>query len=129
LHLGPKAAACLHGLGRNGCRHGSMSPQAVFQIQARLCKSLGHPIRLEMLHNLRDGPKQVAELARILKQPESSVSRHLSLLRTAGVVLASHEGRAVYYRIANPKLFQVCDLMRQTLEEQTAREAHLARYL
>ena len=106
-----------------------MTPQAVFQVQARLCKSLGHPVRLEMLHNLRSGPKQVTELARLVRQPESTVSRHLSVLRSAGIVLANHQGRMVYYRIANPKLFQVCDLMRQTLEEQRAREARLAQYL
>jgi DNA-binding transcriptional ArsR family regulator len=101
----------------------------VFQIQARLCKSLGHPVRLEILHNLRSGPKQVTELARLVEQPESTVSRHLSVLRSAGVVVASHQGRMAFYRIANPKLFQVCDLMQQTLEEQSAREARLAGYL
>ena len=86
-------------------------------------------MRLELLHNLRSGPKQVTELARLVNQPESTVSRHLSVLRSAGIVLTNHQGRAVYYRIANPKLFQVCDLMRQTLEEQSAHEARLARYL
>ncbi|MFN2120959.1 MAG: ArsR/SmtB family transcription factor [Anaerolineales bacterium] len=106
-----------------------MTGQASFQIQARLCKSLGHPVRLEMLHYLRSGPKQVTELARLVGQPESTVSRHLSLLRSAGVVLANHQGRTVHYRIANSKLFQVCDLMRQTLDEQHAREARIARYL
>jgi ArsR family transcriptional regulator, virulence genes transcriptional regulator len=106
-----------------------VSARAVFQIQARLCKTLGHPVRLEMLHNLRSGPRQVSELARLVEQPESTVSRHLSALRSAGVVVASHQGRMVFYRIANPKLFQICDLMRQTLEEHSAREAQLARYL
>ncbi len=90
---------------------------------------MGHPVRLEILHDLRDGPKRVAGLARLLEQPQSTVSRHLAALRLAGIVLAEHQAQSVYYRIANPKLFRVCDLMRETLEEQSALQSRLMRGL
>jgi ArsR family transcriptional regulator len=106
-----------------------MNPQTVFDIQARLCKSMGYPIRLEILHNLRDGPKSVNELSEVLGQPQSTISRHLSILRVAGIVLADHQRQNVYYRVANPKLLRVCDLMREVLEEQSAHETRLAREL
>jgi DNA-binding transcriptional ArsR family regulator len=106
-----------------------MNSRGVFQIQARLCKAMSHPLRLELLHDLREAPKHVGELAELVGQPQSTVSRHLSILRSAGIVLARHDGQSVYNRIANPKLFKVCDLMRETLEEQSAREARLARQL
>jgi ArsR family transcriptional regulator len=86
---------------------------------------MGHPVRLEILHDLRDGPKHVGQLARLLQQPQSTVSRHLSALRSAGIVLAEHQGQSVYYRIANHKLFKVCDLMRETLEEQSALQSRV----
>jgi DNA-binding transcriptional ArsR family regulator len=106
-----------------------MSLRAVFQIQARLCRSFGHPLRLEILHNLRRGPKSVSELAQLVRRPQPTLSRHLSSLRAAGIVLTEHRAQSVYYRIANPKLFKICDLMRETLEEQSAHEARLAREL
>jgi DNA-binding transcriptional ArsR family regulator len=107
----------------------SMSPQTVFDIQARLCKSMGYPIRLEILHSLRDGPKCVNELSELLGQSQSTISRHLSILRSAGIVLADHQRQNIYYRVANPKLLGVCDLMREILEEQSVHETKLAREL
>lgn len=106
-----------------------MSPQTVFDIQARLCKSMGHPIRLEILRSLRDGPKCVNELSELLGQPQSTISRHLSILRSTGIVLADHQRQNLYYRVANPKLLSVCDLMREVLEEQSVQEAKLMREL
>jgi DNA-binding transcriptional ArsR family regulator len=106
-----------------------MKSQTIFDIQARLCTSMGHPIRLEILHNLRDRPKRASELSEILKQSQSAISRHLAILRSAGVVLAEHQKQNVYYRVANQKLLGVCDLMREVLEEQSVHEARLAQEL
>jgi len=106
-----------------------MKPQTVFDIQARLCSSMGSPIRLEILHNLRDGPKCVNELAEILKQSQPTVSRHLAVMRSIGVVLPDHQKQNVYYHVANSKLLGVCDLMREILEEQRVHENKLAQEL
>ncbi len=57
-----------------------MSPQTVFDIQARLCKSMGYPIRLEILHSLRDGPKCVNKLSELLKQSQSTISRQVFVI-------------------------------------------------
>jgi len=106
-----------------------MNPPTIFDIQAGLCKSMGYPIRLEILHSLRGGPKCVSELSELLRQPQSTISRHLSILRSAGIVLADHQKQNIYYHVANPKLLGVCDLMREVLEEQSAKEIKLAREL
>jgi len=103
-----------------------MRSQTIFDIQASLCKSMGYPIRLEILHHLRDGPKCVNELSKILKQSQSAISRHLAILRSAGIVLADHQRQNIYYRVANPKLLGVCDLMREVLQEQSVHETKLA---
>ncbi len=106
-----------------------MKSQTFFDIQARLCNSIAHPIRLEILYNLRNGPKCVHELAEILKQSQPMISRHLAVLRSIGVVLTDHQRQNVYYRISNPKLLDVCDSLREILEEQSAHENKLAREL
>jgi ArsR family transcriptional regulator len=107
----------------------AMKPQTIFDIQARLCTAMAHPIRLEILHNLREDPKRASELAETLRQSQSMISRHLAILRSAGVVIAEHQKQNVYYRVANQKLLGVCDLMREVLEEQSVREARLAQEL
>jgi ArsR family transcriptional regulator len=106
-----------------------MKTQTIFDIQARLCSSMGSPIRLEILHYLRDGPKCVGELAELLKQSQSTISRHLAVLRSTGVVLADHQKQNIYYHVTNPKLLDVCDSLREILEEQSLRETRLAREL
>ena len=60
---------------------------------------------------------------------QSAISRHLAIVRSAGVVLAEHQRQNVYYRAANQKLLGVCDLMREGLEEQSVHEAKLAQEL
>jgi DNA-binding transcriptional ArsR family regulator len=90
---------------------------------------MGHPIRLEILHNLRDGPKRARELSEMLRQSQSAISRHLAILRSAGILLADHQKQNVYYRLANQKLLGVCDLMREVLEEQSVHAARLAQEL
>jgi ArsR family transcriptional regulator len=88
---------------------------------------MGYPVRLEILHSLRDGQKSVQELSGILKQSQSTISRHLAILRSAGIVLTDHQGHNIFYHIANPKLLGVCDVMREVLAEQSVHEAKLAR--
>jgi ArsR family transcriptional regulator len=90
---------------------------------------MGHPIRLQILHSLREGPRRASELSEALKQSQSAISRHLAILRSVGVVLADHQRQNIYYRVANQKLLGVCDLMREVLEEQSIHEAKLAQEL
>ena len=102
-----------------------MGSQTVSDIQAGLCKSIGSSIRLEILHSLRDGAKCVNELAELLGQSQSRISRHLTMLRNAGIVTSQRNGYKVFYRIANPKITQVCDLMRDVLVEQFGKDSKL----
>jgi DNA-binding transcriptional ArsR family regulator len=106
-----------------------MKPRTIFEMQARLCMAMGNPIRLEILHNLRAGPKRASELSEILKHSQSAISRHLAILRSAGIALADHQRQNIYYRVANQKLFDVCDLMRMVLKEQSIHESKLAQEL
>jgi len=106
-----------------------MKSQTIFDIQARFFQSMGYPIRLEILHSLRDGQKSVNELSKILKQSQPMISRHLAILRSARIVQTDHQGHNIFYHVANPKLLGVCDLMREVLEEQSVHEAKLAREL
>ncbi|MBQ9405135.1 MAG: winged helix-turn-helix transcriptional regulator [Desulfovibrio sp.] len=70
------------------------------EAQAKIFKALGHPARLLMVDALRSGEKCVCELQSLTGLDMSTVSKHLSLLREAGVVSSEKRGTSIYYRIA-----------------------------
>lgn len=95
-----------------------MSQEKIFEIQAELCRAMGNPLRMEIVHLLRSGPLSVNDIAASVGQHQATVSRNLTVLRNAGIVVTHREGNTILYRVANPKLVEVCDLMREVLIEQ-----------
>lgn len=67
--------------------------------QARIFKALGHPSRLLMVDVLREGEKCVCELQALVGDDMSTISKHLAVLREAGVVSAEKRGTSIYYRL------------------------------
>ena len=67
--------------------------------QARIFKALGHPSRLLMVDALREGEKCVCELQALVGDDMSTISKHLAVLREAGVVSAEKRGTSIYYRL------------------------------
>ncbi len=91
----------------------------VFEMQAQLCQVLGHTVRLRIVNALKEGPKCVNELVTALHTiPQPTVSRHLAVLRSAGVLVMHRTGMEVIYAIANPKIVGVCEMMRTILAER-----------
>jgi ArsR family transcriptional regulator len=95
-----------------------MNHEKVFEIQANLCRAMGSPLRMKILHVLRDGPLKVNDIASAIHQPQATISRNLKILRNADIVATQREGNNVLYHVANPKLMRVCDLMQEVLMEQ-----------
>ena len=95
-----------------------MSHEKIFEIQAELCRAMGNPLRMEIVHLLRSGPLSVNDIAATVEQHQATVSRNLTILRNAGILVTQREGNNVLYQVANPKLVEVCDLMRAVLVEQ-----------
>jgi DNA-binding transcriptional ArsR family regulator len=70
-------------------------------------KTLSEPIRVQLVLLLTSGERPVAALVEALGQPQSTVSRHLGLLRGAAVVKTRREATQVYYRLADSHLAQL----------------------
>ncbi len=90
----------------------------IFEMHAEICKVFTNPKRLEIISLLRDGEKTVNELTELAGVPQANVSQHLTVLRQNNVVATRRNGANIYYKIANPKILQACDLMREVLLEQ-----------
>ena len=94
----------------------------IFNLQAKLCQTLGHTVRLKIIHLLKDGPQCVTSIAENIEVPQSTVSRHLNVLLSANILARQRKGAEVFYEIVSPKIIEVCDMMREVLIEQ---ESHL----
>ena len=73
-----------------------------FEIRASILKAMAHPTRLFIIDELSSGEKCVCELTDMIGVDTSTVSKHLSLLKGAGIVTDRKEGLKVYYSIAIP---------------------------
>jgi len=103
-----------------------MISKEVFEMQSRLCQAMSNAARLEIIHVLRAGPQHVHGLSEATGLGQSTLSRHLAVLRTMGLVTVQRQGQENVYELANPKMAVVCDLMRQILSEQLAHQAEVA---
>lgn len=81
-------------------------------------KALAEPMRLRLLNVLRRGEKMVGELVEATGAGQANVSKHLGLLYRQGVVARRKEGLNVYYRIADEGIFELCELVCDSLEAQ-----------
>lgn len=70
-----------------------------YKARARIAKALGHPSRLVMLDALADGELCVCELTELVGADQSTVSKHLSVLKQAGIVSDRKEGVMTFYRL------------------------------
>ena len=70
-----------------------------YEARARIIKALAHPSRLLMLDLLQEGERCVCELTAQVGADQSTVSRHLAVLRNAGLVSDRREGVMVWYRL------------------------------
>lgn len=78
---------------------------------AQYFRALSEPMRLKILNALRSGECNVTELTQRLGTGQANTSKHLSTLLALGVVARSARGTSSYYRIADPSIYGLCDLV------------------
>ncbi|MFK7940013.1 MAG: ArsR/SmtB family transcription factor [Roseovarius sp.] len=74
-------------------------------------KAISHEGRLMILCHLASGEKTVTELEELLSARQAAVSQQLSRLRTEGLVAPRRDGKAIYYRLSDPRAVQILDLV------------------
>lgn len=87
-------------------------------LHERICPALSHPLRMKILYVLNEKAMNVGELTVEMGIPQSSVSRHLRVLRERGLVRAERQGITVWYALAEPELATVIDILRRILGRQ-----------
>ncbi len=84
--------------------------------RARVFKALGHPTRLFLVETLAEGERCVCELSAGVEADMSTVSRHLAVLREAGIVEDEKRGAQVFYRLRAPCVLEVFACMDPVLQ-------------
>jgi DNA-binding transcriptional ArsR family regulator len=92
----------------------------IHRVKADFFRSLGHPARVRILEALREGERSVRDLQNELALDSSGASQHLLLLRRQGLLDSRKEGTSVYYRVKDPRTFQLLEVARQLLSAQFA---------
>lgn len=88
-------------------------------------RALSEPLRLKILNALRNGERNVGELTELLGCSQANVSKHLSLLAKNGFIERTSRGTNVYYHIADPGTYQLCDLVCGQIGKRFIEQAEL----
>lgn len=97
----------------------------VFKIKADYLRALSHPVRLQIIECLKDGETSVGKISQALGVEQSSLSRHLSILRNLGVFEARQEKTNVYYDLRNHDIFKVLRPIAELLRKKLKRSEKL----
>ena len=90
----------------------------VFEKQSGICKAFANPIRIFILHKLGEKDCAVSDLQKMLGISVPNLSQHLSVLKSAGVVVTRREGKSVICSLPIPEIKQACDLIHNVLKRQ-----------
>lgn len=98
----------------------------IFELHAKVCKTLSHPKRLEIIDLLRNEKEMgVSKMAEKLSIAKANVSQHLSLMRQQNIVKTRRDGVAILYSLANPKILIAYDALKKALKEQLEADGKL----
>jgi len=99
--------------------------KAQFAAKATILKALAHPARLWMAEPLEGGGKCVCELVEPLDLDFSTVSKHLSVLKQAGIVADDKRGKQVYYTLKVPCVLNFMHCVEEVIASNARAQAEL----
>ncbi|MBE0574709.1 MAG: helix-turn-helix transcriptional regulator [Desulfuromonadales bacterium] len=91
--------------------------------RARVLKAMAHPTRLFIIEELEKGEQCVCDLTAMIGADISTVSKHLTVLRQAGIVLDDKRGNQVFYRLRVPCILNFFGCVESVLESRAKDQA------
>jgi ArsR family transcriptional regulator len=96
-----------------------MRTQALYETRVRVVKAMAHPTRMFIVDELsRGGERCVCDLTAMIGADISTVSKHLSILKTAGILEDNKRGNQVFYRLRAPCIVDFFRCVESVVESQ-----------
>ncbi len=99
--------------------------KALYQAKADVLKALSHPTRLWMAEQLAAGERCVCEFVEAVDADFSTVSKHLSVLKQAGIVDVDKRGKKVFYSLRVPCVLQFMHCVEEVIQTNIKTQAKI----
>ena len=103
-------------------KHRPLTEDALLLVAQRFAV-LAEPMRLRLIQALFEGERNVTELVEATGGTQANISRHLQTLVAAHILARRKEGLQVFYRIADPTIPRLCELVCGSLGKSLTRQA------
>ena len=101
--------------------------KARFEARARIIKAMAHPARLMIVDELSRRERCVFQLTDMVGSDVSTVSKHLSVLRNAGIVRDEKRGSKVYYILRTPCILNFMSCVETVIKSRAEEQRDLAK--
>lgn len=99
--------------------------KGMYEAKAKVLKALAHPTRLWMAEQLAGGERCVCEFADVIDADFSTISKHLSVLKHAGIVQDEKRGKQVFYRLKVPCVLNFMSCVEAVIKDQAKTHVEL----
>ncbi len=102
-----------------------MMNKKIFELQADVCKALAHPIRMEIIHLLREEELCFAKISEATGSLKSNLSQHLKIMTKKGIVKVRKDGQCRHFSLSSKKVAEACQLMHEVLFQNIKEQQEL----
>lgn len=92
-----------------------MTGNSIYKLHAEVCKALGNPLRIQIIDLLQGNELCFSDILEKTGGLKSTLSQHLSVMVSKGILHQRKEGQNVYFKLSSPKVAKACALMREVL--------------
>lgn len=101
----------------------------LYEKQAMIAKAIAHPVRMAVLDYLKPGEQCVCDIAEAVGTERTNLSKHLSVMTSAGVLQSRKDGLKVMYSVKTPCLLGFMDCIKKCLIEQAEEQQNMLEML
>lgn len=92
-----------------------MKNKKIHEMQAEICKALAHPLRMEIIHILKEKEVSFGDILEKTGGLKSNLSQHLKVMTDKGILKTRRDGQCSYFSLTSPKVASACKLMREVM--------------
>jgi ArsR family transcriptional regulator len=101
--------------------------RARYEARAKIIKAMAHPSRLFIVEELQKKERCVNELTEMIGADASTVSKHLSILKNAGLVTDEKRGASIFYTLQTPCILNFIGCVEEVLETNVEKQLEIVR--